>query len=1196
MRTTFLILALSIVSLGSLAQPKFKLHVQPGKEKLTGDGDDYTTIVVTARNDDGEIMTNISGKVQIRVSSGFPDEMEMKMESGVAMVKYTAPMFGTPINASQRMVYFLFRFMEKFISRSAGSTDYQANQKLATNTALETFKEGYNPLTMIHKKDGDNYAYIVCEMNGVRGGAKIEIQKAVDGRNGSIVPGMYYGRDITGQSSWFLDITSGGEGTFGEATGSAEAANTILFTTETFTEFNDVMGKMAGMGGFMKAYLGPPASETRYVENYDIRQMGMPSAYMPMPKNGVFVYVPPILFEYAGRKTTTTTSGGDEPVVKTEKTGIIIDPDKIIGDGRTTFKAVFHYEDDKGAPVSGKNISWSIPKDFKIISTQNITDASGNALAVLQAPLLKATGEKRGENTGELIDNYELYKMTVRYSSPKRANDYTETNISVYKTIEAKIHLLKPGFEQGPVKLLLPQLENYTLEGGVYALIQKINSPAIPDKVAVNDIGIVVEGKKFDQNLFKIFRQYSEGKRKEFITLVESAGGFIAYTNAEGKFKLKIGQGPSDKKLPQEPFEARLSDLTGHRKGELGKTLVMFNDPVFQNRVIDGLFAIDNELCKLSTEKALMSEEKLHIIGMLMVNANNGDKLIKDTGDELIGHGWELLKTLADYVNKKLEVTKKLSEYVGEKTGYTAVVDSLTKLGMKYDNLLWKTLLDKGDYKYGTKKIIQYFLAETVLDAGVSKQNQSRATVVCYKLLGEYGSKLAGMVWDSLSSNIAGPLANYFVPEPVKKTYDKASKAVEGYTKSAQDYIPDKIKEAIQRSYYNSMKGEIVTFFGQSPENVHQVYPSLYKALRDTSTYLRSYYSSIAAWRYNAEMLKAYTDLTIDVVVKAIVIFVDAKSGKWTDIPKHLKKLDEAKEKLATAFTGAGFAMELYRLNNLWTDVLSSFSYANLCISRGSMQTSQNDENQWSIFPAAYAAPPGGISPLAIALPGAEQLKYSGKGLPVNALNELFDNSRNIDAWIEANSDNINRLAFEKPEESLALLKSAFAYRDYIQQTAILTIAIGAEPQNTELISEYNETVSEVNSLGKKVKETASAAALSINKLPSDPRVNILSEEKPVLARFDRKILVYIGSGAGFILLVVVLIVFIRRRRRKSAATSQPAVPVPSQTPLKAPPASPAPDHQVIPASPATPKFCPHCGTPLTQGKKFCGKCGYKIQ
>jgi hypothetical protein len=556
MRKIHIIFILILLVCQGFAQQNIRLHVQPGKPQLAGDGDDYTTLVITARDPEGEVITTINGKVAVRVSAGFCEAIEVDMLNGVAMVKYTSPMFGTPIKASQRMVYFLFKFMQKFIARSGGSTDSKANQKLATDITVESFKEGLIPVTLIPKKDGDNFAYIVCEMNGVKGKAKIEILKATEGRNGSIVPGVYYGRDITGQSDWKLNLYSSGTGTWGEANSSEDNYNTIMFSNEVFAEMNDVLGKTAGMTGFLKAYLGPSWKESQYIKEYDIVKMGMGSAYMPMPNNGVFIYVPPILFEYQGRPTAAspstsgTQSGTPDEVIKTDKSGIVLSQNEIIGDGKSRTKAVFHYQDENGVPVSGKTISWSIPAGIKVISSRTVTDANGNAEAILEAPVLKATGETRGENTGQLIDTYNLYKITVTYASPKRASDYTEAYLCIYKTVERNLRILKPGFEQGPYKILLPQLEQFRLESSIYALTQLYNSPSVATKQPLNDAVVLIERKKFDAEYYnRNYENYYRKDRKLFLGMIDDAKGcFYAVTDRNGNFKLNIG-GNSDKKL-----------------------------------------------------------------------------------------------------------------------------------------------------------------------------------------------------------------------------------------------------------------------------------------------------------------------------------------------------------------------------------------------------------------------------------------------------------------------------------------------------------------------------------------------------------------------------------------------------------------------------------------------------------------------
>ncbi len=1215
---------LLMAGISSAQQPAFRLHVQGSKAELTGDGDDYTTIVVTARDAEGEIIPTVNGKVMLRCSAGFLDESELQMVNGIAFTKYTAPIFGQPIKAAQRMVYFVVKFIRKFLSRFNGSTDMDSNQKLAGKIALETFKEGINPLTLIPKKDGANFTYFVSEMNGVKGKTKIEIKKATEGGNSSIVPGYYSGYDVTGSAPFELVIESGGKG---QMTQNGIDPVGILFTSEKSAEINSAMQKMMGGGEWMNVYMGASERDMQYMEGYDIRKNGLPSIYLPMPNNGIFTYIPPILFEYQGRPKETSTAGNTNSAMQEEQQSkervfVTIEQNELIGDGRTQTKAIFHYEDVNKVPVAGKNIKWEIPGEFKVISQQTVTDGSGNAVAVIQMPVLKATGEKRGDMWKQIIDNTSLFRIMVNFSTPKRQNESVYTDFSVYKTIEKNIRILKAGFETKPVKVLLPQLEDYTFESNIFAYIEMINSPSVPEKMDVNDVVVMVERKDFDEESFnKKFEYYFKKDRKFFITNMNSkGGGFIAITDAAGKFKLNVGN-QGGRKIKVEPLEVKLSDLTGRRKGELGKTLSLFEDPEFVNKVIDGFYKIDKDLCLLNSDKAVMVEEKLHLIGMLMVNANTGDKLMKDTDDELIAQGWELMKTTAEYANKKWEITDKmykklkldkvsdkLGEYgkkVKEKTGLDnidKICDSLGKLGLHYENSFWKSALGKDDYKYGTKKIIQYFFAETVLPEGAKNSDKAKASATYYKLLGDLGGEVAGKIWEQLSEAISEALSTYVVPTRVKNTYEKGSKYVEETQKAVTDYVPDKIKGAIQSAYYSSMKADIIKFFGQPYESVHQVYPNLQPALRDRSTELRAYYGSIAAWRYNAEMLKAYIDLGIDLVVKSIVLIVDAYSGNWTDIPKHFKKLDEGKAAIGTAFTAGGFAMELYRLNNLWAEVISSFVYANKCISQGNMSTTATVTRGSYLFASAYAAVPGKIAPVGLSVPGEGQLKYSGSGLPLEGLNAVFANSAKLESWMEENMPAINRLAFTKPEAAAALFESVSKYRENSEQLAVLSIAVAADPKNAGLAAEFNKTASKTANNGKLLKETTGDAVKALNELPGDPKVNIVPGEKSVLDGSNKTMLIYIGAGFGGLVVVIVLIIVVHRRRRKSYAT-----PARSNTPLPLPysptsqvvssPLAPSPPPHppsTIP-HPPSPKFCPQCGAPFVAGKKFCGKCGYKI-
>jgi len=1232
MKQLIFILSILLLTQGLMAQtPPVRLHVQASKTELAGDGDDYTTIVVTARDPEGEIITSMNGKVAFRCSAGFLDESEVQMNNGIAFTKYTAPIFGQPIKAAQRMVYFIVKFVRKFLSRFGGSTDMESNQKLAGNIALETIKEGINPFTLIPQKDGDNKVYFVVEMNGIKGKTQVNIVKTTEGGNSSILPGYYSGYDITGQAPFELVLESGGKGQMTQ--GGIEPVG-ILFTNETSAEINGAMQKMMGGGEWMNAYVGASERDQQYMEGYDLRKNGLPSIYLPMPNNGIFMYIPPILFEYQGRpkeNTPQTVVVDGVPTVveeKKEDVFITVKQNELIADGRSIATAIFHYSDENKVPVSGINFKWSVAPELKVISSQTTTDAYGNAEIKMVVPLIKANSEDRDGFTQEYTNNRRSLELKAFYSTPKKPNESARTDLKVFKVIEKNVRILKPGFELAPMKVLLPQLDRYQLSGNVYALIEKINSPSIPDKMVLNDAVVFIERAKFSLEDFnRGIDLYFKTNRKDFLTTRSNEkGGFWGITDAKGNFKVQIG-GTTDRKLTIEPLEAKLSDLTGRRKGELGKTLSQFNDDEFTNQVINRLFHIDKDLCNLSHEKAVMTEEKLHLIGMLIVNANTGDKLMKDTEDELISQGWELMKTTAEYANKKWEITDKLykklkldkvSDKLGEygkkakeKTGLDKIdkiCDSLGKLGLRYENSFWKTALGMDDYKYGTKKIIQYSLAEMVLPEGAKNSDRAKASATYYKLLGDLGGELAGKVWEKLSEAISEALATHVVPKGIKSNYEKGSKYVEETQKAVTDYVPDKIKGAIQSAYYTSMKDEIIRFFNQSPENVHLVYTNLQPALRDRSTELRAYYSSIAAWRYGAEMLKAYIDLGIDLVVKSIVVIVDSYSGNWTSIPNHFKKLDEGKAAIGTAFTAGGFAMELYRLNNLWAEVISSFVYSNKCIAQGNMKTTSNHMNGPFLFASAYAAVPGKVAPVNLSVVAPDQIKFSGNGLPVQGLNTVFANSAQLESWMEENMPAINRLAFTKPEQAAALFESVSKYRENSEQLAVLSIAVAADPKNPELAAEFNKTASLAADNSKTLKETTGDATKTLNELPTDPQVNIIPEEKSILPVGDNKMLIFIGAGLGGLLLVIGVIFITRRRRRKThTITNQtttpsplPYSPSPLPTPSPARPASsPDPLHSLHPPStihhPPSPKFCPQCGAPFAAGKKFCGKCGYKI-
>jgi len=1164
-----LVAVMVVYFLPTVAQQNFKLHVQPGKTEMKGDGDDYTTILVTARDQEGELLTNVNGSVALRISSGMIDEANLQMHGGMAYVKFTAPMLGTPVKASQRMVLFLVKFMQRFISRSAKRTDQAANTKLAQNIALETFKEGANPLTLITKSDKDNFVYIVAELNGVKGKAKIQINKSADGVNGSIIPGYYAGRDITGQAPFEMEISSNGSGTFSQPGSGSTESNTILFTSEPSKEVNDAMGKLYGMGGFLKAYLGPSERDTKYIQNYDIRKQGIETPYIPMPDNAVFIYVPPLLLEYKGRLVNPTSSNKSTQEEPKEKVFISLSSEKIIGDGESRTKAIFHFETSQGVPVSGKNLTWSYNKDLKLISSQTVTDGSGNAVAEFQAPVAKAGTLTRSDVTNEILDNSLIFNIKAQYTGEKGKADEVSTLLTVYKTYEANVRILKPGFDPEPVKMLLPQAEFYRLKGSIFATLSSFNKNVQPFKVPIYDAGVLIEGPKFDVNLYKIFREYSADKRAQFISLVKNAGGYLAYTDKGGNYDISVSSSP-DKILKKEPSEIKLSDLTGRRKGSLGNVLTQFKDSVFSDDMSASLLAMDKDLCGLDGDKALFTEEKLHILGNLMTNSNFVSVLLKDTGGELIGKSWEAFKQLADFANEKYKITERLGKKVG--------VDSLIKLGVQIDRVLWDRVAGLQP-REGTKTLIRQFIYEVMLGKleGGNK-TRAKASQAYYKLMGETASAALAKIFEKLTEGICEAL-------------------------SKKNPIPDYLTDEWNTEYYKDLESNIRLYLKQNPEAIHQIYPNLQPVLKDHSTELRSYYSEIANWRFWSDDLKAYKDLFVDLVAKSAIVIYDAYTLNWVSIAEHMEKLDKCNKQLDAIYTASTLALELYWYNALWADATLAFEYTNKCIAQGSVTTSlNNNNNSFSLFQKAYAAKTIGITPPAIPNINKEGLALQNRSLPVNQLNEVINGDANYTRWFETNKMQLLRLSFEDPAAVAQFISSMTEFQRNAQKLELLTVGIASEPHNDELIKQFNRVGALVSDASTRLSTNTIAIVKKLDELPVNPQ---LGEFEKTGKKQNKWILVG-GGGLVIVLLILIGIVLLRRRKRnrmnsngfkinqQQPVSSKPVYTPPVQTMNSQATPPQVPLQNQSPSQPQ-PKFCVACGSPLKAGARFCVNCGKQL-
>jgi len=1166
MKQLIFILAILLLTKVSMAQtPPIRLHVQASKTELAGNGDDYTTIVITARDPEGEIITSMNGKVALRCSAGFLNESEIQMNNGIAFTQYTAPIFGQPIKAAQRMVYFMVKFIRKFLGRFGGSTDVVSNQKLAGNIAIETIKEGINPFTLIPKKDGDNNVYFVAEMNGIKGKTKILISKATEGGNSALLPGYYSGYDVTGQAQFELVLESGGKG---QMTQGGTEAYSVLFTNEKSAEINSAMQKMMGGGEWMNAYMGASEKDMQYMEGYDVKKNGLPSIYLPMPNNGIFLYIPPILLEYKGRLVENNTGNNpkDTVVVKKEEVAFTFMQHEVIGDGRTIAKGIFHYADDNKRPISGINVKFEIPKEFKLLSAQTTTDAGGNAEIQVLVPTIKATSEERGENWKQIINNTASFDFFAFYTSPKKKNESAKTNLLVYKTVENNIRILKPGFETAPIKVLLPQSEHFKLTGNIYALVEMSNSPSIPDKLIVKDAVVMIEKNKFDPELFnRKYELYFKKERQNFISGMDvKEGGLLAITDANGNFTIKIGGGDITFKI--EPLQAKISFLNAKRQKALTDVLNLFEDPAFSNQVLEKLFVMNKELCTSSHENSALVEEKLHVVGTIMTNTNGTARFMRDCAKNFSQQSYEAFKYLFFLAVEKGKWNDKLAKWAGN----TATGKKLTEAGITLDKYLWN---DVGGQKTqnGTYSMIYRFLFNSV------EKEKVAATQEYYRLMGS--------------------TANWVLIKKEKKMMDAIAGSMSKFLE-----VPDMFVNMFIGMYYGDQKEEITKLLNQDLKKLDAVYEKLQPALVDRSTDIRQHYLNIASWRLNLELFKAYKDLFAELVVKGAIIIVDAATGNYASMKSHLDMLSNANKALDAAYITSRLVIEFQNYRNLWAESDAALIYANRCIEQGTLSPIvKNNDVGFSIFPSAMAAE----TPDANALKGVpasttKQLSLTGGSLPVTELNKFYNGYSDFENWFILNDEKLLWLSITSPDEYSRIIKSREAYSENLENITVLALGITENPDDISLKNQWNQLAGKLAESSTQLLKDATEASEKMKEMPINPTVGDF--ENTNSTEIDKKWFIYGGAGLGGLLLIFGVIFIVRRRRRKSKAT-----PAGVTAPLPYSPSAPvvsSPQRPVLPTSqppvsaPAphpTPKFCPQCGAPFAAGKKFCGKCGYKI-
>ena len=137
-----------------------KLLVEPGKPALVGNGEDVTTVTITARGEDGRVLEYLQGPVDLRASSGKLIPERPVMANGRAAANLQAPLFGSEPTILLRSLELTALIIQKIQG--------VVSERQAAEIALQTAKEsGFSTVP-----PNDPFVYLVPSTRGPRAGPR----------------------------------------------------------------------------------------------------------------------------------------------------------------------------------------------------------------------------------------------------------------------------------------------------------------------------------------------------------------------------------------------------------------------------------------------------------------------------------------------------------------------------------------------------------------------------------------------------------------------------------------------------------------------------------------------------------------------------------------------------------------------------------------------------------------------------------------------------------------------------------------------------------------------------------------------------------------------------------------------------------------------------------------------------------------
>ena len=327
-----------------------RLFLEPGLAELPGDGDATTTITVSLRDSEGELV-NRNGTVHLKLNAGRLSRGQVALRNGIGQVVFTAPILDNESKVFQRSIRLTMAIIQglkgKSVSQLTGKRGREPGMKTARETAMRM--AGISGMTSIQGKTPR--VHIVGEMNGLKGKCAIRILEVKGGVSGGLVPGIYSGRDVTGSSRWELRVRRGGPGYTG--------------TLHTGGGNMSFRSKGEKKGGFLIVYLFDER-DMQATSGSGVDFLGWPTAMKVLPGNTLYMVAPPV---YLSRKGDIPKDSSDVENVEEEpadKISLVAKRNILPGDGVSETQLVFIYRDRKGRPKSGIPVRLKLGREMEI--------------------------------------------------------------------------------------------------------------------------------------------------------------------------------------------------------------------------------------------------------------------------------------------------------------------------------------------------------------------------------------------------------------------------------------------------------------------------------------------------------------------------------------------------------------------------------------------------------------------------------------------------------------------------------------------------------------------------------------------------------------------------------------------------------------------------------------------------------------